>query len=202
MCHWSNMPTTSHIHVPLHYYSTLYIGPTLLHMTVNKTTTFNYHAIAIYMPITNMLLKCYIYASYLMCAWENHVSINTTYEFTAINSVARSTGIHTFPIIGICPWTNMPPNCMSVALLCYCSLHVDPSLFHIQVKMYVCIYIYNIKVKSKTNIKVITLFYPNVITLLHYISLTWLIMLHYSHIFILYNVLMFHVVMPCMKSVK
>ena len=34
--------------------------------------------------------------------------INTSYEFTTINNMTRSTGIHTLHIIDISPWTNMP----------------------------------------------------------------------------------------------
>ena len=37
------------------------------------------------------------------CATATTVSVNTTYELTGINSVSRSTGIHTFHITGTCP---------------------------------------------------------------------------------------------------
>ena len=46
------------------------------------------------------------------------------YEFTAINNVTRSTGIHIFQITGICPWTNMPATLhVFVLLQFYCSLY-------------------------------------------------------------------------------
>ena len=47
----------------------------------------------------------------------NHVSIYTSCELTAINSVPRNTGIDTFHIADICPWTNMPASLHKYVLL-------------------------------------------------------------------------------------
>ena len=91
-------------HISLHYCYSLYIDPTLLHIEVQKITNcnFNYHAIAIFVATTNMPLKCHICQLVHVQMPDNYISIYTSYEPTAINNVARDTGIHTFHIIGIC----------------------------------------------------------------------------------------------------
>ena len=62
---WKNIPTTLYMYVPLHCYCSLHIEPILLHISAKKqqTVIFNYHAIGIYVPAKNMLLKCHILAT-------------------------------------------------------------------------------------------------------------------------------------------
>ena len=62
-----------------------------------------YHAIAIYMPATNMPLKCHIYAKCFMCTYHTTVSVYTSYDLNELNNVTRSTNILAFHITGICP---------------------------------------------------------------------------------------------------
>ena len=87
----------------------LHVGPTVLH-TQEKTATFIYYAITIYVPTTNMPLKCHMYATYATSCVisDNYISKYTSYEWSTINNVARNTGIHTFHIIDICSLTNIP----------------------------------------------------------------------------------------------
>ena len=73
-----------------------------------QTTTFNFHAITIYVATTSMPLKGHICLLLQVQILENYTSIHTSYELTPINNVTRTTGIHTCHIIGICPWTNIP----------------------------------------------------------------------------------------------
>ena len=64
------------------------------------------HVIVMYVPKTNVPLKCthpaHIHLVH-MHILQNYVSINASNKSTAINSVMRNTGTHTFYIIGICP---------------------------------------------------------------------------------------------------
>ena len=47
---------TLYIHLPVHCYCSLCKDPTLVHIYIQNA--FNYHIIAIYVPTTNMPLKC------------------------------------------------------------------------------------------------------------------------------------------------
>ena len=70
-----------------------------------------------------------------MHASDNYVSIFTLYELTAMNNIITNTAIHTFHIIGKCPWINMSITLyIYVPLQYYCYLHVGPTGLHIQVK--------------------------------------------------------------------
>ena len=63
------------------------------------------------------------------------MSLYMPHELIEINSVTRSTDIHTFYIIGICPWTNMLAKLHIYAPLhVYNILHTDSPLLHISVK--------------------------------------------------------------------
>ena len=66
-------------------------------------------------------LKCNIYKLLHVHIWDIYVSIYTSYGLIAIKHVTRSTGIYTFHITGICPWTNMPA-----------TLHMCPITFLLQ----------------------------------------------------------------------
>ena len=60
-CMASSRPSFEYKNIfPLHCYSSLHIDLTVLHISVEKqhAATFIYHAIAIFVPATNMLLKC------------------------------------------------------------------------------------------------------------------------------------------------
>ena len=70
---------------------------------------------------------------------HNYFSIYTSYEFTAINNVTRSTGILTFHIIGICPWTNMLAILhIHVPLHHHSSLIIDQTVLYISVETIKC----------------------------------------------------------------
>ena len=80
-------------------------------------------------------------SSYLVCKLfhvhirDKYVCIYASYELSTFNSETRCTSLHTFYIIGICPWTHMPVILqMYVPMHCYQSLHKDPTLLYIQVK--------------------------------------------------------------------
>ena len=78
-----------------------------------------------------MPIKCHICQLLHVHIGDNYVSIYISYELTAINKFTRNTGIHTFHIIEICPWTNMPTTMhIHVPQHFYCSLHIDPILLH------------------------------------------------------------------------
>ena len=67
--------------------------------------------------------------------WDNYVSMYVSYRPLAIYNVTRNTGKHTFHIIGICPWKNMPPiSDIYVLLHYYICLNTDPTLLDIQVQ--------------------------------------------------------------------
>ena len=64
-----------------------------------------------------------------------YVNVYNSYELNAINIVTRSTGIHTFHITDICPWTNMGTTLyIYVSLHFYWSLHIGPTILHISMK--------------------------------------------------------------------
>ena len=134
ICPWTSIATTSHRYVPLCYFCSLHIHQILMQRLVQKMQLLIIMLLP-HVTITIISLKYHIYTTFpnnFMCTWNNYVSIYTTYEFTAINNVTRSTGIHTFPIIGICHWTNMPSKLlMNVALLCCCSLHINLTILYI-----------------------------------------------------------------------
>ena len=77
------MPATLYIYVPLHFYCSLYIDPKSIYTKCKKKTiktnvTLIYHAIAIYMPATNIPLKCHtyaIYAYYFMFRYQTTMSV-------------------------------------------------------------------------------------------------------------------------------
>ena len=68
-----------------------------------------------------------------MCRHEAGMSMHMPHDLARINNVTRNTGIHTFHIIGIYPWSNMP---VTVTLHIYvpphssCSLHINLALVH------------------------------------------------------------------------
>ena len=71
------------------------MDPTLLHLslTEQQIATFLYHAIVIYIPEENILLKCQIYATcvnYFICINWGYINTHPTYEVTSINHVTRS----------------------------------------------------------------------------------------------------------------
>ena len=64
ICPEANKPATLHIYILLHCYLSLHIDPTLLHISINtlQNATLIYNATAIYVPATNMPIKCHIYS--------------------------------------------------------------------------------------------------------------------------------------------
>ena len=64
---------------------------------------------------------------------DNHVSIYASYELITINSDHK----HWYVLIHIhviCPEQICLPHQIYVLLLCYCSLHMDPTLLDTQVQ--------------------------------------------------------------------
>ena len=75
-----------------------------------KTVTFIYHAIMIYVQL-QIYPQCHIYSTYsnyFMYIYESYVSLYTSYNSYAIYNMARSTSTHTFHTTDICPSTKMP----------------------------------------------------------------------------------------------
>ena len=67
--------------------------------------------------------------------YDTMMSVYMPQKLAAISSVTRNTDIHTLYIIGTYTWTCMPATLHIYAQLhCYCSLHIDPTLLHIQIK--------------------------------------------------------------------
>ena len=82
-----------------------------------------------------MSLICYICQLVHVQISDNYVWIYTSYGLTVINNVTMSNGVYMFHIIVICPSTNMPAILhIHVALLKHCTLSIDPTLLHTQVK--------------------------------------------------------------------
>ena len=78
LCPWTNMSTTLHIIVLLHYHCSIHIEYTL---KSKKTTATSLHnAIAIYMPTTSMPLKCHI------CK-KAHKQIRHNYVYTCASYI-------------------------------------------------------------------------------------------------------------------
>ena len=78
---------------------------------------------------------CHIYSNikyvpqmpHMKLVHVSYVSIYTSYELTEVNNVTRNTHIHTFKIIDIYLWTNMPATAFVL------TLYLDPTLAHISV---------------------------------------------------------------------
>ena len=64
ICPWTNMPSTLHKYGPLHFYYSLHIQPTMLHISIENQymATFLYHTTAKYVTLIYMPLKCQIHA--------------------------------------------------------------------------------------------------------------------------------------------
>ena len=105
-----------------------HIDPTCFeHNYQNSTNYNNYftHITAKYVPETDIPLKCHMYANQFIGRCVTAISVHISHELTATSNVTRSTGIHTFHNIGICPWTNMPVMLHEyVPLHLYCSEHL------------------------------------------------------------------------------
>ena len=80
--------------------------PTLLYTCQKQhqqqqTATLIYHANAIYVPVTNMLLQCHIYKLGHGKIGDNYDNIYASNELTAINSMNNSTHTYPFHIISM-----------------------------------------------------------------------------------------------------
>ena len=96
---WINMPPTSYISVPLHYYCGPHIDLTLLDVQVQKSVMLKYHGFAIYVPTTKMPLKCHICQIVHVQISGYYISVYTSYELNTINKVTTCTSIHTFTLL-------------------------------------------------------------------------------------------------------
>ena len=88
------MPATSHMYVPLYFYCSLYIDPTVLHthQKQQQITIYIYHTVAIYVPQTIMPVKCHIYSTYakcFICTYDNHVHIYIYIYVPHMNSLNK-----------------------------------------------------------------------------------------------------------------
>ena len=122
------MSATLHMYVPLHCYSSLHTDQTLLQILVKNHKLQLFIDNSINLPMAYIPLNYHIYATcanYFMCRYETALSVYIPlHELTVINDMTRSTGIHTFQIISICPLTNMHVTLLiNFPLHCYCSLH-------------------------------------------------------------------------------
>ena len=94
-------------HTHIHNCTSIIVYMLSLHYWIYKSNkkmncNFIYDALSIYVPATNILLKCHICQLLHVQIYDNYVSISTSYE-NAINSVTMTTGMHTFHNTGICP---------------------------------------------------------------------------------------------------
>ena len=69
-----------------------------------RQKTFIYLAIKIYVPETNIPLKCHISKLVHVKIGGKAVKIYASYELNAMINVTRKIVIHTLHIIGICPF--------------------------------------------------------------------------------------------------
>ena len=116
--HYWYMPLNKYaFHIPnvSHYTVTVVYTHTPLLLQISKK--YNQPQQLLHTLLSNMFEKqigisnaTYIwYMKISSCAhMRNYVSTYTSYEFTAIKNVTRSTSIYTYHITGICPWKNMP----------------------------------------------------------------------------------------------
>ena len=109
------------------------------HISQHQTTTTTSHHTTIYVPVTNMPLKCHIYKLIHEQIGSIYANIYASHGLNAINNVTRNSGIHTLYIICIYPWTNMSTTLHKyVPLYCSCNLHIYPALLHTAVKTTKC----------------------------------------------------------------
>ena len=122
------MPPTSHMYVPLHYSCSLHINSNVTGHTTTKCNfklLWYFHICANNKHALQMLHTSQIWKLVLVKIWGNYVSKYTSCELTTINNVTRHTATHTFHIIDIYLWTNMP----ATAYLLYSTYR--PTLLHI-----------------------------------------------------------------------
>ena len=95
------------------------------------------YIIATYMTKTNMHLKCHICHTCQLVhvhIWHSYVSLYSSYIPTAINNVNRILVYIHFTLLVHASEQICMPHCTCISLHCYCSLHIVPTLLHIQVK--------------------------------------------------------------------
>ena len=113
ICHWTNMTNTLQ---NMTYKWQCYIGIWTQHSCIclpkHSQLKDLLHVLMPSMGQHQICLSiCHIYRLGHVHIWHNYASIHTSYELATINNVTRNTAIHTLHIVGICPWTNMPPHC-------------------------------------------------------------------------------------------
>ena len=81
------------------------------------------------MPTTNMPLKFYKCQLVNVHISENYISLYTSYNLMAFNSVTTSTSIYIFDNINIWPKTNMPYVCPTALITVYMQ---TPKSIHLQ----------------------------------------------------------------------
>ena len=94
--------------------------------------------IAMYMPKTNMPLKCghinHMCSLVHVHIWDNYVSIYASYEPSAISNVSRNTDIHNFTLLVFAPEQNMTVKFhINVPLYYYWDLNTDLHYCNMQV---------------------------------------------------------------------
>ena len=78
------MPVTLHIHVPLHYFCSLHIEPTLLRISVKRKKKC-----PMLLPHTCQQEICHIPKLLNVHLWGKNANVYVTYEVAPINDVAR-----------------------------------------------------------------------------------------------------------------
>ena len=88
------------------------MGLTFLHVCfkTQPTAISTSHVIAMYVPATNIPLKCQICKLGHVHIWHNYVSINASYELNVRNNATRYTGIH-FTLLAYAPEKICLPHC-------------------------------------------------------------------------------------------
>ena len=77
---------------------------------------------------------CHVYQLIHVQISDNYLSIYTSYELNAINSVTTNTSTHVFTLLAYAPYQTCLTSHTYASLQCYCTLHIDPTLHYIQVK--------------------------------------------------------------------
>ena len=140
ICPWTNMPATLHIFVSMQFYCS-HMDPRLLNIDVQR----NKLELLITMLLPYMCQQqmcpqmpyiCHMWKLFHMQRGNNFVSISLLYLESLQSTTWPQVLVYTyFILLTYSPWTNMSATLhMDVPLYCYCSLHIDPTLLHKQIK--------------------------------------------------------------------
>ena len=157
------MPPILYIYVPLHYYCSLNIAS-----QKQQTAPLIYHTIIIYVPATNMPLKCHIYstyANYFMHRYEAAMLKYIPHMNLLQWTMQPEALVYMHSTLLNLSWTYMP-FILHIYILphFYCNLHIDLTLLHTSIKNHqTAIFIYHTTAKyvPTTNMSLKCQYMPN-----------------------------------------